>query len=53
MNTERENIIVYGLGITGKSAVKTLSKLGGFNVFIYDEKEYEKNRKRTGRIERF
>ena len=53
MNTERENIIVYGLGITGKSAVKTLSKLGGFNVFIYDEKEYEKIEKELEELKDF
>ena len=38
---------------TGKSAVKTLSKLGGFNVFIYDKKEYEKIEKELKKLKDF
>lgn len=39
MEIKGKNIIVFGLGVTGKSTIKTLSKLGA-NVFIYDDREF-------------
>lgn len=40
MQVKNKNIIVFGLGITGKSVIKALSNLGA-NVLIYDDRPYE------------
>lgn len=40
MDLKDKNIIVFGLGLSGKSSVKALSKLGA-NVFIYDDRSHE------------
>ncbi|MCI5840116.1 MAG: UDP-N-acetylmuramoyl-L-alanine--D-glutamate ligase [Peptoniphilaceae bacterium] len=37
MKIKEKNILIYGLGVSGISSVKTLSKMGA-NVFTYDEK---------------
>lgn len=41
MQVKDKKIIVFGLGITGKSVVKALSNLGA-KVYIYDDRPYEK-----------
>lgn len=40
MNIKEKKVIVFGLGVTGKSSIKALSKLGA-KVFIYDDRKYE------------
>lgn len=40
MNIKNKNIIVFGLGVTGKSSIKALSKMGA-NIFIYDDRDYD------------
>lgn len=40
MQVKDKKIIVFGLGITGKSVIKALSNLGA-KVYIYDDRPYE------------
>lgn len=40
MNIKDKNIIIFGLGVTGISSLKTLSRLGA-NVFLYTDSQNE------------
>lgn len=41
MDIKNKKILVFGLGISGKSSVKALSQMGA-KVYIYDDREYKK-----------
>ncbi|MFM1602815.1 UDP-N-acetylmuramoyl-L-alanine--D-glutamate ligase [Helcococcus ovis] len=40
MDIKDKKVIVFGLGVTGKSSIRALSKLGA-KVYIYDDRKYE------------
>ncbi|MFM1583544.1 Mur ligase family protein, partial [Helcococcus ovis] len=40
MDVKDKKVIVFGLGVTGKSSIRALSKLGA-KVYIYDDRKYE------------
>lgn len=49
MDIENKNIIIFGLGVTGISSIKALSKMGA-NIFIYDDKPYEEYKNTLSKI---
>lgn len=52
MDLKNKSILVYGLGISGKSTVKALSNME-VKVYIYDDREYEELRKDVYSIDEY
>lgn len=52
MDIKNKKILVFGLGISGKSSVKALSKMGA-KVLIFDDREYEELRQDVYSIDEY
>ena len=52
MDVKNKKIIVFGLGVTGKSSIKALNELGA-DIYIYDDRNYEEYKDSISDLEKY